>query len=313
MEKMQFVITGGLGFVGINLALHLKKQGHKVHLIDNMSRRGTEYNYELAKKYSIPVYLKGIEDMVDQINLINPDLVYHFAAQVAVTSSYNSPKDDFRVNAAGTFNIVSSVKCPVIFMSTNKVYGDKVNKVPIVEKDTRYDFDGELAGNGIPENFSIDAETHTPYGVSKLVGDLYTREYRGVVNRCSCLYGPNQFGIVDQGWISYFIMSKLKNRKITIYGNGKQVRDVLYKDDLVRLLELQAMSIKRIRGQVFNVGGGYANTISLLELCKLLNIKPSFDEWRPADQKVYYSDLTKAKKILNWEPKITPEEGILKL
>ena len=312
-NKMKCVITGGLGFVGINLALHLKRLKHKVYIMDNMSRRGTEHNLILAKENKIPVFIKGIEDIADHINLINPDIVYHFAAQVAVTSSYISPKDDFRVNAAGTFNIVSSVHCPVIYTSTNKIYGDNVNQVPIVEKGTRYDFDGKLAGKGIPEHFSIDAETHTPYGVSKLVGDLYTREYKGVVNRCSCMYGPNQFGIVDQGWVSYFIMSKLKKRKITIYGDGKQVRDILYSEDLVRLLELQALNIKKIRAEVFNIGGGYDNTVSLLELCKLLNIKPDFDEWRPADQKVYYSDINKAKKVLNWEPTIGPKEGVNKL
>lgn len=202
----------------------------------------------------------------------------------------------------------------MIYASTNKVYGDNVNNIKLIEKKTRYDFsDTNYSKKGIPEDFSIDSNKHTPYGCSKLVGDIYTREYQGVVNRFSCMYGPHQFGNTDQGWVSHFIISKLKNREVTIYGDGKQVRDLLYSDDVCRLLELQALNINKIRGEVFNIGGGYPNTISLLELCKILDIATKFDNWRPADQKVYYSDITKAKEKLNWKPKIGPQEGVARL
>lgn len=316
---MRAAITGGLGFLGFNLAYYLNKKGHDVVIFDNMSRRGSEHNLSFIKKwYSTPNNPKvgfiqcEIEDMPHKLRDFKFDVIYHFAAQVAVTNSYESPSSDFRINALGTFNILRSTNTPLIYSSTNKVYGDNVNGIPIKEKETRYEFKGKYK-KGIPETFSIDSKKHTPYGCSKLTGDIYTREYGGVVNRLSCLYGPHQFGNTDQGWVSHFIISKLKNKIVTIFGNGKQVRDILYSDDVVRLLELEALNIDNIRGEVFNIGGGYENTISLLELCKQLEINPDIGDWRPADQKVYYSDISKAKNILKWSPKISPEEGIQRL
>lgn len=316
-----FAITGGLGFLGFNLARHLASKGNNIILLDNMSRKGTENNLNFLREIypadSLGAKIKfipcEIEDMPNILQKHNIDLIYHFAAQVAVTKSYESPASDFRINAEGTFNILRSTDVPVILTSTNKVYGDNVNNISIKEKITRYEFRGEEYKKGIPENFPVDAGHHTPYGASKLTGDIYTREFGGVVNRCSCMVGPFQYGNSDQGWVAHFIISMLKNNPITIYGDGKQVRDILYVDDMVRLLELQASNIHKIRGCVFNVGGGYKNTISLLELCKMLNIKPSFKDWRPADQKVYYSDISKAKKLLDWEPEISPKAGINKL
>lgn len=314
---MIFAITGGLGFLGFNLTKHLISKGHDVVIFDNMSRRGSEYNLQFLKQLDMPqkpqsitIVTSELDDIPIKLKRYKVNLIYHFAAQVAVTKSYESPASDFRINAEGTFNILQSVDVPVIFASTNKVFGDNVNKIPIKEEKTRYDFDGEYSKKGIPETFSVDARHHTPYGCSKLTGDIYTREFGGVVNRFSCMYGPYQYGNLDQGWVSHFIMSKLKGNPLTIYGDGKQVRDLLYSEDVVRLLELEALNIDKIRGEVFNIGGGFGNSLSLLELCNFLDISPNFQDWRPADQKVYYSNITKANKILGWKPKVDPKAGI---
>jgi CDP-paratose 2-epimerase len=320
---MRCLITGATGFVGTNLVLHLLKKGEEVIGVDSLVRKGSEKNLEMIKEQFPNFKFKRleIEEMPHEIILEKPDLVYHFAAQVAVTTSVISPIRDFKINAEGTFYIANAAKklnIPIIYTSTNKVYGDNVNKVPIKEFEKRYDFGGEFEKKGLPENFSIDAKHYTPYGCSKLVGDIYVREFGGVVNRCSCMYGTNQYGIVDQGWLSFLAARKILNKPVTIFGDGKQVRDALYAEDVVRLLETQAdflldPSKPDIRGEAFNVGGGYNNTISLLELCDRWNLEPNFDEWRPSDQKVFYCDISKIKRILNWEPRVNLNEGLKNL
>lgn len=319
---MKVLITGGAGFLGSNLTRRFLKQGASVILCDNLSRRGAELNH--AKLQEDFPFLKNYEVEIGDVPTViikeKPDIVYHFAAQVAVTKSVISPVSDFKINAEGTFNIARTCydhNIPLVFASTNKVFGDNVNKVPLVEHETRYDFDGPYKEKGIDEDFPVDAKHHTPYGCSKLVGDIYVREFGGVVNRCSCMYGENQFGIVDQGWVSYFVKQKLDGKPITIFGDGKQIRDLVFADDVVDLLILQGQALIRgtpdIRGEVFNVGGGHKNTISLLELCEKLGITPEFGPWRPGDQKVFYCDISKAKRILGWEPKVSADEGIRKL
>lgn len=319
---MKVLITGGAGFLGSNLARKLIKSGASIILCDNLSRRGAEINLEKLKKEFplMKIYEVEISDVPSVIVKEKPDLIYHFAAQVAVTKSVTSPISDFKINAEGTFNIARIAhehNIPLIYASTNKVYGDNVNKVPIKEFEKRYDFDGDLGGKGIHEDFPIDAKKHTPYGCSKLTGEIYVREFGGVVNRFSCMYGENQFGIIDQGWVSYFIKQKLLGNPVTIFGDGKQVRDLLYIDDVVDLLIIQGKELlngnDRLKGEAFSIGGGYKNTISLLELCEKLEITPKFAEWRPSDQKVFYADIKKAKKMLGWEPKVSVDEGIQKL
>ena len=317
------VITGVAGFVGTNLALALLRDGDAVIGLDSLSRRGSETNLATIKG-AHPAFdfrRREIEDVAAEIYREKPDLVYHFAAQVAVTASLDSPVRDFRINAEGTFFVAKAAKdvgAGLIYTSTNKVYGDNVNQVPIREEATRYDFAGDLAGRGLTEDFSIDARHHTPYGVSKLVGEMYVREFGGIANRCSCMYGPNQFGIVDQGWLSHIATSKLTGRPVVIYGDGKQVRDALHIRDVVRLFRLEGEALTgprqaEFQGEVFNVGGGFANTISLLELCARWQITPTFGEWRPADQKVFYCDVSKAARMLGWRPEVALEEGLADL
>lgn len=311
MNKRKILITGGCGFLGTNLAFRLAGRGDDVFIYDNFSRKGTELNEKfLIEKFPDINIKKGeIKNISSFLEKEKFDLIYHLAAQVAVTTSYEDPLADFETNALGSF-LVAQSKTPIIYASTNKVYGNNVNDVPIREHDTRYDFNGELLGNGISENFSIDADEHSLYGVSKLTGEMYVREFNGVVNRFSCMYGEYQYGNIDQGWVSHFIFTKLRGEDITIFGDGKQIRDLLYVQDVVDLLELQGDKIDDMRGMVFNIGGGHKNTISLLELCDTLGLEKKFGDWRPADQKVYYSDIRKVKDVLGWEPKVSAKEGI---
>lgn len=317
---MRVLITGVAGFVGTNLALRLLKGGHQVVGTDSLSRKGSEINLKYLKDTFPDLHFIRVEmeDLPLAIHKISPEIVYHFAAQVAVTSSLENPRRDFMINALGTFEVVTvahNIGALVVYTSTNKVFGENVNNIPIIELEKRYDFEGEHKGKGIPENFPVDSHKHTPYGCSKLVGDIYVREFGGVVNRCSCMYGPNQHGIADQGWLSHMAIKKVSDEEITIYGDGKQVRDIVHINDVTRLLELEGKRLldkskQSIRGEVFNVGGGFKNTISLLELCEKWNLNPVFADWRLADQKVFYCDISKAKKLLGWEPEINFEEGL---
>ena len=194
--------------MGYNISKMYLTQGHTVHGIDSLNRKGSEINLKLLQSSGGKFDFQKLEihKCRDVLDSLKPDLIIHLAAQVAVTTSLKDPYSDFQINSYGTFIISEYAgrnKLPLIYTSTNKVYGDAVNNVELVEGITRYEFAGEMRELGIPENFSVDSKHHTPYGVSKLCGDLYVREYGGIVNRCSCMYGPNQFGIVDQGWLSY--------------------------------------------------------------------------------------------------------------
>ena len=316
---MKYLVTGAAGFVGSNLTERLLQRGEEVIALDSLSRKGSDRNLQrLQEKYPHLKFKKvEIEDTSPIIYQERPDLVYHFAAQVAVTSSLENPLRDFKINAEGTFQVAKAAHdmgVPVVYTSTNKVFGDEVNKVPIIEFETRYDFGGDLEKRGIPADFPIDASHHTPYGVSKLVGDLYVREFGGVANRCSCMYGKNQHGLVDQGWVSFIASEKIKGDQVTIFGDGKQVRDLLHIDDVVGLMEMEGDALIHgepdIQGEAFSIGGGYENTISLLELCSLWDISPIFSDWRPADQKVFYADTSKVREILGWAPRVNKEEGL---
>jgi CDP-paratose 2-epimerase len=327
---MRVLITGGAGFIGSNLAHHLITEGNEVILYDNLSRKGVERNLAWLRNEHRDSFrfirgdvrdYKSLREVVRGI-----DVVYHLAAQVAVTTSVLNPREDFEINALGTFNLLEAARESgdnpvVVFASTNKVYGE-MEDVDIVEEETRYSL--RDYPDGIPEERPLDF--HSPYGCSKGAADQYVRDYARiyglptVVLRISCVYGPRQFGNEDQGWLAHFVISAAFKRPITIYGDGKQVRDILYVDDLIRAFELATKHIDVTAGQVYNIGGGPENTISIWSefrpiLAELVGreIKVSYDDWRPGDQPVYVSDIRKAKRDFGWEPTVDKEEGIVKL
>ena len=333
---MKILVAGGAGFVGSHVAEHYAKQKNEVIVFDNLCRakllnkdeKNSKYNWNYMEKNKNIKLVKG--DIINYDEILqsskNVDVIVHAAAQTAVTTSIVDPKQDFLTNALGTFNVLEAARKndvkTVVYCSTNKVYGENVNKINVIESDKKYDFE-ESFRKGINENFNIDLCEHTPYGCSKLTGDLYAQDYGHLygiktgVFRMSCIYGTRQFGVEDQGWVAWFTIATMLGKPITIYGDGKQVRDVLYVTDLVNIFDKFIGSGKK--STVCNAGGGHKNTISLLELIDILKeitgkeSKISFSEWRPSDQKVYISDISKAEKELNWEPKISPKEGVKKL
>jgi len=336
MEKV-ILITGGAGFIGSHLAEYYANKGNAVIVFDNLSRtkllgksrKNALYNWNYLRRYDNIDLVQGDVRDFEQLEKVgkNADIIIHTAGQTAVTTSITNPREDFSTNVVGTFNVLEvarkSDKHPVIiYCSTNKVYGENVNEIGIVEKRNFYIFKDDFK-NGISETFGIDLCEHTPYGCSKLSADLYMQDYARLyglkvgVFRMSCIYGPRQFGVEDQGWVAWFAIATLSGKPITIFGDGKQIRDVLYVTDLIKAFDAFVQS--DLRQGVFNIGGGKDNTLSLLELLDFLEkmtglrSKVIFTNWRPSDQKVYISDILRAKKSLNWEPKVTPKEGIKKL
>jgi CDP-paratose 2-epimerase len=322
------LITGGVGFIGVNLADKYLSEGKNVIVFDNLSRAGVEKNLRWLKekhKHGLQVMIADIRDKIAVKNAVDrATQIFHFAAQVAVTSSLIDPFHDFEVNALGTLNLLEAIRKsphqpPVIFSSTNKVYGD-LDDLGIIMNGTRYHPENILLRKeGINEKRNLDF--HSPYGCTKGVADQYMLDYartfglKTAVFRMSCIYGRHQFGTEDQGWVAHFLIQALKNATITLYGDGKQVRDILYADDLVNAYQLAMENIERISGNAFNIGGGINNTISLLELCDLIAEiaeKPQieFKDWRPSDQKYYVSDFTKFNESTGWAPKVGVREGI---
>ena len=336
---MKVLVTGGAGFVGSHVAEYYAKKGEDVIVFDNLSRaeilgmneKICLYNWNYLKdNYKQIQLIKGDIRNFKDLKRVSKDVdvIVHTAAQVAVTTSIKNPILDFEVNTLGTFNILEAARQAetnptIIYCSTNKVYGTNVNKIPVKEGKTRYYFTDEKYANGIPEDFPIDLCEHTPYGCSKLAGDIYAQDYAHTyglktgIFRMSCIYGERQLGCEDQGWVAWFTIATMTGKPITIYGNGKQVRDILYITDLIKAYD--AFIKSNLKCEVFNIGGGAKNTISLIELLDLLrnmlkkDPKVSYDEWRPGDQKVYISNITKAKEKLAWSPEIKIEDGIKKL
>ena len=326
-------MTGGAGMIGSHAAEYYAKKGDEVIILDNLMRsklfgsdkKSVEYNWNYLAKYPNITRIKGdVRNDNDVLKAIGEgvDAVIHTAGQPGVPSSMKIPKEDFSINAFGTLNVLEHLrkkcdKATFVYCSTNKVYGENVDKIPIEEKETRYVFKGV---DGVSENMPIDHTGHTPYGASKYVGDLYTQEYGRLYGmktccfRMSCIYGRRQFGFEDQGWVAWFVIASLLNKPINIFGNGKQVRDMLFADDVVRAYDLFIKS--KLKHEVFNIGGGKENTISLLEFLDILKQKTgndmdmTFKDWRPSDQKVYVSNTSKVKEKLGWEPKISVSEGI---
>jgi CDP-paratose 2-epimerase len=309
----------------------LLKRGEQVVIYDNLSRAGARSNLEYLRELHGGSTVNLIEGDVRDAGLLrqaaaDADVIVHLAAQVAVTTSVVEPREDFEINALGTFNLLEAARASgrkpiVLYASTNKVYGG-MEDVAVLEGETSYCY--RDYPNGIPESMPLDF--HSPYGCSKGSGDQYTRDYQRiydlptVVFRQSCIYGPRQFGVEDQGWVAWFIIAAQTSKPITIYGDGKQVRDVLYVDDLLDAYDAAIENIDRTAGKVYNIGGGAGNTMSIwsefgpiLERLNGAPIPVSWSDWRPGDQRIYVSDITLAGQTFDWQPKIGVEEGIERL
>ncbi len=333
---MRILITGGAGLVGSHAAEYFAAKGNDVIVFDNLMRSRifgydkatVEYNWKYISRLKNIKCIKGdvrSERAVMKALGKGVDVVLHTAGQPGVQYSIDNPREDFSINAFGTLNVLECLRkvskgAAFIYCSTNKVYGENVSKIPLEESSSRYSYKGI---KGVNEDMPTDLTGHTPYGVSKLAGDLYVQDYaniygmRTAVFRMSCIYGTRQFGFEDQGWLAWFIIAGIFNRKITIYGDGKQVRDALYVDDLIGAYE--AFINSKLQSGLFNIGGGADNTISLLEFIDILKkaigkkLEVAFGPWRASDQKVYISDITKIKNNLNWQPKIDIAQGVERL
>lgn len=329
MTGKRVLITGGAGFVGCNAAHYFGERNWSVTVLDNLSRAGTDKNLEWLKGETEFDFAKAdVRDRraVDEIVSSGKfEAVIHLAAQVAVTTSVTDPRADFEANALGTFNMLDAVRrycpeAPFVFASTNKVYG-KIAGASSELRDGRYAYTNRP--HGIPESEPLDFLS--PYGCSKGAADQYVLDFARIYKipatsfRQSCIYGPRQFGVEDQGWVAWFAIASLLGRDITIYGDGKQVRDVLHVDDLVRAYEMAIRSPEQITGQAFNVGGGPERLLSLLDLIAILEkrlgkkIPLRWDDWRPGDQEVYVSDIRKLKGALSWKPEVDAEAGLAQL
>jgi CDP-paratose 2-epimerase len=333
------LITGGAGFIATNVAARLLEDGWRVRLFDNLSRAGVEQNVEWLESTYASANHRGdpdVELMVGDVRdaaavrdaVRGVSRVFHFAAQVAVTTSLADPTLDFEVNARGTLNLLEAIRGldalpSLLFTSTNKVYGH-LDDLPLRVRARRYEpADPSVCPRGIAESRPL--AFHSPYGCSKGAAEQYVLDYArtfgipAAVFRMSCIYGPHQFGTEDQGWVAHFLIQALNRRPLTLYGDGLQVRDVLFATDLVEAMMRAHAQMDTIAGQAFNIGGGPANTVSLLELLDLigdlLGATPDYtlEPWRTADQRYYVSDTRRFQEATGWAPSVTVSEGIARL
>jgi CDP-paratose 2-epimerase len=329
MQSPNILITGGAGFIGVNAALYFANNGWNVTVLDNLSRKGAEKNLRWLTRQAPIVFektdIRDTEEIERVVGRNKPDVLLHLAAQVAVTTSVENPREDFEINALGTFNVLEAVRQHsqntfFINASTNKVYG-KMEDFVVEERNGRYEYANLPLGVGEARNLDF----HSPYGCSKGVADQYTIDYsriyglKTVTFRQSCIYGQRQFGIEDQGWVAWFTIASVLGKPITIYGDGKQIRDVLHVEDLLHAFDAAIDRKEVVNGQAFNIGGGPDNTMSLLELLDYLEkeqdrkISLKWDDWRPGDQQVFVCDISKANQLLSWSPKISVKRGVKQL
>lgn len=326
------LITGGAGFIGTNLAYQLLSQGQPVILFDNLSRKGVTSNLQFLTSLFGGLVDARIGDVRDaralRDSLKDASAVFHFAAQVAVTTSLKSPLEDFEVNARGTLNLLEALKSLteppfLLFTSTNKVYG-RLDSILLEDAGSRYaPRDPEIRRQGIGEDRPLNF--HSPYGCSKGTADQYVLDYANsfglpaTVFRMSCIYGMHQYGNEDQGWVSHFVSRFCGGVPLTIYGDGKQVRDLLFIDDLIDAMLLANEHAAELAGRAFNIGGGPANTISLIELVRLLEemgiAAPEirFGGWRAGDQSYYVSNTARFRQLTGWRARIGVRQGLHRL
>jgi CDP-paratose 2-epimerase len=330
-RKRKWIVTGGAGFIGCHAASRFHRAGHHVVVVDNLHRRGADANLAWLRSQGIEDFVKldvrdakGVHDLIAAH--ADADAVLHLAGQVAVTTSVVDPRADFEINALGTLNVLEAVRLganggpAVLYSSTNKVYGH-LDHVKVVERDGRYAYEDHPFGVGETEPLDF----HSPYGCSKGCGDQYVRDYSRIYDmktvsfRQSCIFGTRQFGIEDQGWVAWFCLAATRGQRFTIFGDGKQIRDTLWIDDLIDAYETALERIDVVKGQVFNLGGGPSNTLSLLELVAILekhfgrSMAPGFADWRPGDQPVFVADIRKAARMLDWSPKVSTADGVASL
>jgi CDP-paratose 2-epimerase len=330
--RRHVLVTGGAGFVGTNLAARLADDGRRVLVLDNLGRPGVERNLRWLKATCADRLDYTIADIRDTRALreavAGAEAVFHLAAQVAVTTSLEEPIEDFQVNLSATVALLEELRrlprpVPLVYTSTNKVYGT-LPDVRLARTSERWEpLDRQLREHGVSEQQPLDF--CTPYGCSKGAAEQYVLDYSHmyglptVVFRMSCIYGPHQHGTEDQGWVAHFLLRALAGEPLTIYGDGAQVRDVLYVTDLVEALLRAEEDAERLAGRAFNVGGGPANTISLLELVRLIEEleeerpKIAFAEERAGDQRWYVSDTTRLRHATGWRPLVRVDDGIASL
>lgn len=328
IQDQSVLITGGAGFIGSNVAVRFLSRGWSVRILDSFARPGTRANAEWLR--STPGELEVIDGDVCDANtvraaVVGASVVLHLAAQTAVTSSVADPLTDFRWNALGTLNVLEAARAIarpplLIYSSTNKVYGS-MDDVLVAERSGRYEYSDLPLG--VDETRCLDF--HSPYGCSKGAADQYVHDYSRiygvptVVFRQSCIYGPRQFGTEDQGWLAHFVLSAIRGKELTIFGDGKQIRDVLDVSDLVDAFFAAILHQETCAGQVYNIGGGPSNTLSLLELVGWIEqrlgrrLRLSYGPWRPGDQRVYVSDISRAERELGWSPVIDVQSGLSRL
>lgn len=321
------LVTGGAGFIGCNAARRFLERGDQVVVLDNLSRKGTRENLQWLGEFG-EITLEEIDvrdrTAMEQVFQRHDDVeqVLHLAGQVAVTTSVQNPREDYEINATGTINLLEAIRLQgikplVVYASTNKVYGG-MEEIATEEKNNRYQY-SDLA-RGIDESSPLDF--HSPYGCSKGAADQYMRDYYRiygiptVVLRQSCIYGRHQLGMEDQGWVAWFIICCVLGKGLTLFGDGKQVRDALYVQDLVNAYEMAIDHQQITQGRIYNIGGGSENQLSLLELIAYLEefsgkkMKVQFSDWRPGDQPVFVCNIDKAKKEFGWQPKTSLKDGI---
>ena len=325
---MKIIITGGAGFIGSNAAMRYLKAGHEVVVIDSLAREGTRKNLSILEAiggtlHFLPADIREAEAVQKVFERHRDvDRILHLAAQVAVTTSVQDPMTDFETNALGTLNVLEAMRrceisSPAIYSSTNKVYGEMMD-AQVVLRDNRWAYTN--LASGVSEERCLDF--HSPYGCSKGAADQYFLDYHRIyglnttVMRQSCIYGYRQFGAEDQGWVAWFMIACQTRRPITIFGDGKQVRDILFVDDLLDAYDAAFSGGREIAGRVYNIGGGPENVLSLLELVEYIEqrqgsrLKYAKSEWRPGDQKVFVSDIRRAYAELGWRPKIGSRQGL---